>query len=89
MNLKTKPKMHGPAEPQTFLLLDPFRVKPFADQPRKRFRGIEQLAKSIRLVGQVTPIVVTPCRESGFDAELVDGERRLQACRMPKIVSPV
>ena len=44
------------------LLLDPFRVKPFADQPRKRFRDIPQLAASIRLAGQVTPIVVTTCR---------------------------
>jgi ParB/RepB/Spo0J family partition protein len=65
-------------------MLDPFKVKPFADQPRKRFRGIPQLTKSIRLVGQVTPIVVTPmdaAEQNGFVAELVDGERRLQACR--------
>lgn len=67
------------------VLLDPWRVKPFADQPRKRFRGIPQLAESIRLVGQVTPIIVTACRENGFDAELVDGERRLQACRLGKM----
>jgi len=67
------------------LLLDPCRVKPFKDQPRKRFRGIKQLAGSIRLVGQVTPIVVTPCAEKGFDAELIDGERRLQACRLGKM----
>jgi len=61
--------------------LDPWRVKPFAGQPRKRFRGIDKLAESIWQVGQVTPIVVTPLREKDFDAELVDGERRLQACR--------
>jgi ParB/RepB/Spo0J family partition protein len=66
---------------QRILLLDPFRIRPFKDQPRKRFRGIAKLAESIRLVGQVTPILVTPCHENGFDAELVDGERRLQACR--------
>jgi ParB/RepB/Spo0J family partition protein len=66
-------------------LLDPFRVKPFKDQPRKRFRGIPQLAESIRLVGQVTPIIVTACEANGFDAELVDGERRLQACRLGKL----
>jgi ParB/RepB/Spo0J family partition protein len=70
---------------KSILLLDPLRVKPFADQPRKRFRGIKQLAESIRLVGQATPIIVTPCREDGFDAELVDGERRLQACRLGKM----
>lgn len=67
------------------LLLDPFRVKPFAGQPRKRFHGIAKLAESIRIVGQVTPIVVTACRDKGFDAELVDGERRLQACRKGKL----
>ncbi|MFA7254103.1 MAG: ParB/RepB/Spo0J family partition protein [Patescibacteria group bacterium] len=67
------------------LLLDPFRVKPFEGQPRKRFRGIRQLAESIKMVGQVTPIVVTFSGEKGFDAELVDGERRLQACRSANI----
>lgn len=62
------------------LSLDPARVKPFSDQPRKRFRGIAKLADSIRLVGQITPILVTPCDEPGYVAELVDGERRLRAC---------
>ncbi len=63
------------------LLLDPSRVRPFADQPRKRFRGIPQLAGSIQAVGQVTPIVVTAVDDDpNFDAELVDGERRLRAC---------
>jgi len=62
--------------------LAPERVKPFAGQPRKRFRGVKQLADSIRLIGQVTPIIVTPCEEDGFVAELVDGERRLLACRL-------
>ncbi|OHB82098.1 MAG: hypothetical protein A2V98_20685 [Planctomycetes bacterium RBG_16_64_12] len=60
--------------------LDPARVKPFAGQPRKRFRGIAKLAESIRLVGQVTPIIVTDSADPGFDAELIDGERRLRAC---------
>jgi ParB/RepB/Spo0J family partition protein len=63
------------------LKLDPWRVRPFADQPRKRFRGIDQLAGSIRAVGQVTPIVVRPITDKNFEVELVDGERRLQACR--------
>ncbi len=67
------------------LMLDPHRIKPFFDQPRKRFRGIPQLAESIRLVGQVTPIVVTRCNEPQYDAELVDGERRLQACMFGKM----
>lgn len=67
------------------VILDPRRVKPFADQPRKRFRGIPKLAESIRAVGQVTPIVVTACQEPGYDAELVDGERRLRACLFGKM----
>ncbi len=65
------------------LTLDPQTVKPFADQPRKRFRGIPQLAESIRLAGQVTPIVVTMLdrnSQNGYHYELTDGERRLQAC---------
>ena len=47
--------------------------------------GIQKLAESIRLVGQVTPIVVSRCNQDGFDAELVDGERRLRACVMGKM----
>lgn len=64
------------------LLLDPFRVKPFAGQPRKRFRNIPQLAASIKAMGQITPIGVTLLRgDPDFDAELLDGERRLKACQ--------
>jgi len=74
-----------PTAEKAAVLLDPHRIKPFFDQPRKRFRGIPQLAESIRLVGQVTPIVVTRCDEPQYDAELVDGERRLQACMFGKM----
>jgi len=65
--------------------LQPKRVKPFARQPRKRFRGIGKLADSIRVVGQVTPIIVARCTEGDYDAELVDGERRLRACLLGKM----
>src|SRR3989344_916572 len=62
-------------------LLDPNRVRPFPDQIRKRFRGIPELAQSIKAVGQTTPIKVRLLEDGGdFDAELVDGERRLRAC---------
>ena len=67
------------------LRLEPRRVKPFAKNPRKRFRGIPQLAESILAVGQITPIIVAPCGEGGYDAELVDGERRLRACLLAKV----
>ena len=68
-------------KPKT-ITLDPWRVKPFDGQPRKRFRGVKQLAQSIQLVGQVTPIIVAPSTDKKFLAELVDGERRLSACRL-------
>lgn len=64
---------------------DPFRIKPFAGQIRKRFRGIRELAASIDEVGQTTPIKVRVLEDTtDFDAELVDGERRLFACRSLK-----
>ena len=59
----------------------PDRVKPLAGQPRKRFRGIAELAASIAEVGQATPGLVTILRgDPDHDAQLIDGERRLQAC---------
>jgi ParB/RepB/Spo0J family partition protein len=66
--------------PGRVYLLDSARVKPFALNPRKRFAGIQKLADSIRLVGQITPVVVRRSADPDFDAELVDGERRLRAC---------
>jgi ParB/RepB/Spo0J family partition protein len=68
--------------PEQIAVFDPKRVRPFAGQPRKHFAGIEELASSIKEVGQICPGLVT--RISGdkrFDAQLVDGERRLRACK--------
>jgi ParB/RepB/Spo0J family partition protein len=65
--------------------IDPFRVKPFAEQPRKQFSGIKELAANIETLGQLTPIVVSPVQEPNYDYELIDGERRLRACRLAKI----
>jgi ParB/RepB/Spo0J family partition protein len=64
--------------------LDPHRIKPFQRQPRKRFRGIKQLAASIEAVGQCTPVTVSPLAkpEPDYDAQLTDGERRLKACQL-------
>ena len=82
------------------LKLDPFTVQPFAEQPRKRFAGIDNLLASILAVGQSTPILVTrnmdgvePQRSegqncggrAGYFYRLIDGERRLRACRKGKI----
>jgi ParB/RepB/Spo0J family partition protein len=59
---------------------EPERVKPFPGQPRQRFRGIRELAESMRTVGQITPGKVTLIEDDKFDARLIDGERRLRAC---------
>lgn len=62
---------------------DPDRVRPLPDQPRKRFRGIKELAASIAEVGQKAPGIVNMIEGLGpYDAQLVDGERRLRACAM-------
>jgi ParB family chromosome partitioning protein len=62
---------------------DPARVRPLPDQPRKRFAGIKELAASIREVGQSTPGIVTLIvGDAAFDAQLIDGERRLRACKL-------
>jgi len=62
------------------LTLDPKRIKPFAQQPRKRFKGIKQLATSINAIGQETPVIVIPIEDPEYSHELIDGERRLRAC---------
>jgi ParB family chromosome partitioning protein len=62
---------------------DPTRVRPLPDQPRKRFYGIKELAASIAEVGQSTPGIVTLLEgDKDFDAQLIDGERRLRACKL-------
>ena len=62
---------------------DANRVRRFPDQPRKRFRNIEKLAGSIKVSGQKRAgIVFLVTDDSNYDAELIDGERRLLACRV-------
>jgi ParB/RepB/Spo0J family partition protein len=62
---------------------DPARVRPLPDQPRKRFRGIRELADSILEAGQLSPGIVTRVDgDPDFDAQLIDGERRLRACKL-------
>lgn len=62
---------------------DPDRVKPLPGQPRKRFGGIKELAASISEVGQTCPGIVTLLvNDPKFDAQLVDGERRLRSCKL-------
>lgn len=60
---------------------DPKRVKPLPDQIRKRFTGIRRLALSIKFIEQTTPAKVRLITgDPDYDAQLIDGERRLRAC---------
>jgi len=62
---------------------DPSRVKPMPGQPRIRFKRIQELAASIKRVGQRSPGEVTLIEgDPNYDAQLVDGERRLRACQI-------
>lgn len=65
---------------------DPARVRALPGQPRKRFRGIRELADSITEIGQQQAGIVTLIDDDPkFDAQLIDGERRLRACRMADV----
>ena len=66
----------------TVRLFQAQRVRPLPNQPRKRFFGIKELAASIQEIGQTTSGLVTLVEgDKNFDAQLVDGERRLRACQ--------
>lgn len=62
----------------TYQLVDVDEIRPNSRQPRTVFDedALDELAASIRTVGVLQPIVVTPC-EGGY--ELVMGERRWRA----------
>lgn len=66
---------------------EPARVRPLPKQPRKRFSGIKELADSITEIGQSNPGIVTLVTDDpNFDAQLVDGERRLRACKLADVM---
>jgi ParB family chromosome partitioning protein len=64
--------------------IDPFRVRPNPEQPRREFdaASLSALAASIRLHGLLHPIVV---EADSHDYRLVAGERRLRAARQAGI----
>ena len=70
-------------EVRQIVTIDPFRVKVFNLQPRKRFRNIEALAEGINKSGQTTPVLLMLLHnDPQYDAQLIDGERRLRACQL-------
>ena len=78
----------GAPEQQSGLVdVDPHRVDPNPEQPRRGFdeEGITALAESIRTHGLLHPIVVE--RQGGDRYRLVAGERRLRAARQAGVAS--
>lgn len=66
-------------------VFNPYRVKPLEGQIRDDLLGIKELAGSMSVLGQLMPILVSKVKgDSRYDAHLVDGERRLAACRLLK-----
>ncbi len=69
------------------IFVDSRRVRPLPDQPRQAENegfseeSIAELAEAIDSEGQIEPVLITLPKERGWDADLVDGERRLRACR--------
>jgi ParB family chromosome partitioning protein len=71
----------------TVQLIDVDLIRRNPDQPRKHFDpvALKNLARSIREIGQIVPIIVIPITDDKFcKYELVDGERRWRACGMIK-----
>ena len=67
-------------------VFDTDRIMPDPKNPRKRFRKIRQLSESIKATGQTTPGKVTILSDNpDYDVKLVDGERRLMACKMAEV----
>lgn len=62
------------------------KIRPYKGQPREYFdrERLEKLAKSIKKVGQKTPVKVRKLAkpEDGFEYELIDGQRRWHAVQI-------
>jgi len=73
--------------------IDRERIRPFAGQPREYFdeTALNDLARSIKAVGQQVPITVRrlprPAGKHLF--ELVDGQRRWLACGIAKVATMI
>lgn len=63
------------------LVLNTDEVIPKEGQVRQAFKGIEELAESIKVNGQEQPIIVYPKGEDG-NYRIQKGERRWRACKL-------
>jgi ParB family transcriptional regulator, chromosome partitioning protein len=73
----------------TIVKLDPRRIKPLPDQPRQESNpgftkeSLKGLGEQIKLAGQMEEILVCPLvGVPDYDAQLIDGERRLRSCKL-------
>lgn len=57
------------------------RIEPSPDNVREELRGLQELAASMRAVGVLQPILVTPSRRPGL-VTIVDGHRRRAAAAL-------
>ena len=70
----------------TVMFLDPRRVCPLPDNPRRKTNpgftpeSISDLARSISATGQIESAKVSLTDKLNYDAQLIDGERRHRAC---------
>lgn len=77
---KSKPQPKTPKDETVDLELA--AINPSPDNPRKRFEGLEELAKSLQKDGQLQEIVVYPTGNGIY--EIVGGERRYRAAKIAK-----
>ncbi len=75
----------------TFVTIPVARVRRFKDQPRRHFGrvALQELADSIKAVGQIVPAVVRAVDDGDkdHDYELIDGERRWRACSLAGVAT--
>lgn len=70
----------------TVMFLDPRRIIPLRDNPRRETNpgftpeSISDLARSIAATGQIESAKVCLTNKLDYDAQLIDGERRYRAC---------
>src|SRR4051794_28238343 len=71
----------------TIRLLPLASIRPSPGNPRKNFEtaALEELAASIREVGVIQPIMVTPPKKQGGSYTIVAGERRWRAAQLANV----
>ena len=83
--------LHGPSDGTTgskdVAMLSIKTVKPNPNQPRKQFDGekIDELTKSVRIHGVLTPILVREVDASDHNYQIIAGERRFRAAKLAEL----